>query len=103
VLRYVYVLSLVIWLAAWSCWRHRSSTIFQVLQASAPDVGRALAGEAFGAMLGRFHYVAYGCGGVLLVSLLAMALLGPRPVHFAVRTALVAACSRWRSIPDVSS
>ncbi len=91
VLRYVYVLSLVIWLGGMVLLGGIvAPTIFQVLQAGAPDVGRALAGEAFGAMLGRFHYVAYGCGGVLLVSLLAMALLGPRPVHFAVRTALVA-------------
>jgi uncharacterized membrane protein len=91
-LRYVYVLSLVMWLGGMILLGGIvAPTIFQVLQASAPGVGRALAGEAFGVMLGRFHYVAYGCGGALLLSLLAMALLGPRPMHFAVRTALVAA------------
>lgn len=90
-LRYVYVLSLVVWLGGMIMLGGIvAPTIFQVLQASAPEAGRALAGEAFGAMLGRFHYVAYGCGGVLLLSLLVMALLGPRPVHFAVRTVLVA-------------
>ncbi len=90
-LRYVYVLSLVVWLGGMVLLGGIvAPTIFQVLQTSAPGVGRALAGEAFGVMLSRFHYVAYGCGAVLLVSLLVMALLGPRPMHFAVRTALVA-------------
>jgi hypothetical protein len=66
-------------------------TIFQVLQAEDPAGGRALAGAAFGAMIGGFHYVAYGAGALMLASLVGMALLGPRPVHFAVRSAIVAA------------
>ena len=62
--------------------------IFSTLGALDPVSGRIFAGEAFGAVLRRFHYVAYGSGGVLLVTLSAMALLGPRPRSFAIRTAL---------------
>jgi hypothetical protein len=50
-----------------------------------------MAGLAFSAILGRFHFVAYGCGILLLVSLIAMALLGPRPKHFAIRFGIVTA------------
>jgi hypothetical protein len=66
-------------------------TTFQVLQAGEPVAGRALAGELFAVTLARFHYVAYAAGLVLLLSLTAMAVLGPRPVHFLVRTIIVTA------------
>jgi hypothetical protein len=65
-------------------------TTFQVLQASEPVTGRLLGGAVFGEILSRFHYVAYGAGALALVSLIAMALLGPRPRGFAVRSAIVA-------------
>ena len=45
--------------------------------------------RSFGAILSRFHYVAYGAGTLALLSLAAMALLGPRPRGFAVRSAIV--------------
>ena len=90
-LRYAYVLALVVWLGGMAVLGAIvAPATFQVLQASAPENGRALAGELFGQTLARFHYVAYACGGVLLVSLLAMAILGPRPRAFAFRVALIA-------------
>lgn len=64
--------------------------LFSALGALDPVSGRVFAGEGFGAILRRFHYVAYASGGILLVSLSAMALLGPRPRSFAIRTAIVA-------------
>ena len=64
--------------------------LFSALGALDPVSGRLFAGEGFGAVLQRFHYLAYGAGGILLVSLSAMALLGPRPRSFALRTAIVA-------------
>ena len=64
--------------------------LFSTLGALDPVTGRLFAGEGFGAVLQRFHYVAYGAGAILLVSLSAMALLGPRPRSFALRTAIVA-------------
>jgi hypothetical protein len=90
-LRFVYVLALAVWLGGMTILGAVvAPTIFQTLQAADPDGGRALAGLAFGAMLARFHYIAYGCGVLLLVMLVIMALLGPRPKAFAIRCALVA-------------
>ena len=90
-LRYVYVLALVVWLGGMVVLGAVvAPTIFQVLQASEPTAGRALAGDAFGTMLARFHYVAYTAGGLLLVTLAGMAILGPRPRGFAARSTLVA-------------
>ena len=65
-------------------------TTFQVLQASDPATGHPLGGAVFGAILSRFHYVAYGAGALALLALAAMALLGPRPIAFAVRSSIVA-------------
>ena len=89
-LRYAYVLALVIWLGGMVVLGALvAPATFQILQASAPENGRALAGELFGTTLARFHYVAYTCGAVLLVSIGAMAVLGPRPRAFAVRLGLI--------------
>jgi len=91
-LRYIYVLALVLWLGGMVVLGAVvAPTTFQVLQASEPVAGRALAGELFGATIARFHYVAYAAGVSLLVSLAAMAVLGPRPAHFLVRSIIVAA------------
>ena len=90
-LRYVYVLALVVWLGGMVILGALvAPTTFQVLQSIEPETGRALAGEVFGITIARFHYVAYAAGGLLLVTLAAMALLGPRPQAYAVRSALVA-------------
>jgi len=74
-LRYVYVLALALWLGG-----------MVVLGAVVAPV---LSGVVFGAILSRFHYIAYGAGTLALVSLAAMALLGPRPRAFAARSAIV--------------
>ena len=91
-LRYVYVLALVVWLGGMVVLGAVvAPATFQVLQASAPATGRELGGAVFTAILERFHYIAYGSGAVLLVTLAAMALLGPRPKGLAARLALAAA------------
>ena len=90
-LRYVYLLALVIWLGGMVILGALvAPTTFQILQSIEPSTGRALAGEVFGVTVARFHYVGYGAGGLLLVTLAAMRRLGPRPVGYAVRSALVA-------------
>jgi hypothetical protein len=90
--RYVYVLALVVWLGGMvALGAVVAPTIFQVLQAGDPANGRALAGAAFGAMLGRFHVVAYLTGGLMLLSLALMRILGPKPVHFNARGLIVLA------------
>jgi uncharacterized membrane protein len=90
-LRYVYLLALVVWLGGMIVLGALvAPATFQVLQASAPATGRALAGELFGVVLARFHYLAYGAGALLLITMAAMALLGPRPRAFAARCAIAA-------------
>ena len=89
-LRYVYVLALALWLGGMVVLGAVvAPTTFQVLQASVPDSGRLLGGAVLGEILSRVHYVAYGAGAATLVSLAAMALLGPRPRGYAVRSAIV--------------
>jgi len=91
-LRSAYLLALVIWLGGVVVLGALvAPATFGVLQAAAPEAGRALAGEVFGTVVARFHYVEYAAGAVLLVSLAGMRLLGPKPAAFAVRTAIVAA------------
>ena len=89
-LRYVYVLALVVWLGGMVLLGALvAPTTFEVLQASEPVTGRALAGDLFGAILSRFHYVAYAAGAILLVTLAVMAILGPRPASYAIRSAII--------------
>jgi uncharacterized membrane protein len=89
-LRYVYVLALVMWLGGIIVLGALvAPTTFQVLQANNPQTGIELAGDVFGAIITRFHYVSYAAGGVLLMTLATMALLGPRPASFGVRMAII--------------
>ena len=89
--RYVYVLALVVWLGGMVILGALvAPTTFAVLQMRAPDGGRELAGDVFGATLVAFHYVAYGAGALLLVTLGIMRILGPKPAAFGIRAALVA-------------
>jgi uncharacterized membrane protein len=90
-LRYMYILALVVWLGGMVLLGALvAPTTFEVLQASEPIAGRALAGDLFGAILGRFHYVAYVAGAVLLLTLAVMAVLGPRPASYGIRSAIIA-------------
>ena len=91
-LRYAYVLALVVWLGGMVVLGAIvAPSTFQVLQTSAPATGRALAGELFGSILARFHYLAYAAGATLLLTLGITAVLGPRPRAFAVRLTLIMA------------
>ena len=89
-LRYVYVLALVVWLGGMVMLGALvAPTTFEVLQASAGSEGRELAGALFGSMLSRFHYVAYGAGALMLLTLGVMRVLGPRPAHSGLRAIIV--------------
>jgi uncharacterized membrane protein len=91
-LRYAYVLALVVWLGGMVVLGAIvAPSTFQVLQASAPANGRMLAGELFGSILARFHYLAYAAGATLFVTLALAAVLGPRPRAFAFRLGLISA------------
>jgi Domain of unknown function (DUF4149) len=90
--RYVYILALVVWLGGMVVLGAVvAPATFQVLQVSEPATGRELGGAVFTTILERFHYVAYGSGALLLITLALMAVLGPRPRHLAVRIGLIAA------------
>jgi uncharacterized membrane protein len=93
VIRYLALTVLVIWLGGMVVLGLLvAPSTFGVLQASAPDPGsgRMLAGAVFGEILRRFHLLAYACGALLLVSLLAMKFIGPPPQAFVARAAIVA-------------
>ena len=64
--------------------------IFDTIAARGVADGRVLAGAVFGEAFRRFHLVAYGCGAVIVISLIVRAALGPRPVHLGVRLAIAA-------------
>lgn len=90
--RYLYVLALVIWLGGMVMLGALvAPATFQVLQSLDAANGRALAGSLFGVTLMRFHPVSYGAAGVMLVALVVMRLVGPRPAAFAVRAGIVSA------------
>jgi uncharacterized membrane protein len=92
VLRYAYVLALVVWLGGIVLLGALvAPATFQVLQQADPANGRELAGQLFGTVIARFHYVAYGSAAVLLVTLALLAVLGPRPRAFAARCAIILA------------
>jgi hypothetical protein len=89
-LRFAYVLALALWLGSMiALGALVAPTLFTTLTALDPENGRALAGQAFGTILSRFHYAAYGAGLIMLLSLAAMALLGPRPRSLAIRLGIV--------------
>lgn len=84
-LRYAAVLALVFWTGGLVVLGAIGApAAFDVLGARG-DEGRALAGAVFGEALSRFHRGVYVCGAVLVTSLAARAVLGPRPRRFALR------------------
>ena len=88
-LRYAALVALVVWMGGLlALGAIAAPSAFDVLQVRVPDGGRVLAGAVFGETLRRFTLLEYACGVLLLLSLFARAILGPRPRRFAVRAAL---------------
>jgi hypothetical protein len=89
-IRFVALLALVVWLGGMIVLGLVvAPATFRVLQAQAPATGRVLAGALFGDILRRFYLLAYGCGAVMLLSLLMMKSIGPPPRAFLPRAAIV--------------
>jgi uncharacterized membrane protein len=89
-LRYVHVLALVVWLGGLiALGAVAAPAAFDVLQTRQGDQGRVLAGAVFGEILRRFHLVIYVVGAAALGTLVGMKLLGPRPVGFGLRAAVL--------------
>lgn len=91
VLRYLFVLALVAWLGGMLTLAGLAApSIFAVLEHQGAAGGRLLADAIAEDIDRKFHMVAYVCGSVMLAALVGMRLLGPRPMHFAARFAIVA-------------
>jgi hypothetical protein len=90
-LRYSGLLALAVWVGGLVVLGGIAApSIFDVLAERHVPGDRVLAGAVFGEALRRFHLLSYGCGLVLLTTLVVRGVLGPRPVWFAVRLAVAA-------------
>jgi hypothetical protein len=90
-LRYAALLPLVVWVGGLLVLGGVAApSVFDTLAARQVADGRMLAGAVFGEALRRFHLLSYACGAIILVSLFARAVLGPRPSRFALRAAIAA-------------
>jgi hypothetical protein len=88
-LRYVALLTLVIWVGGLlALGGIAAPSTFDVLAARQIADARLLAGALVGEMLRRFEWIAYGAGIVLLLTLIARRILGPRPHRFAWRAGI---------------
>ncbi len=90
VLRYLYVLALVVWLGGMlALGGVAAPSVFAVLQEHGATAGAELAGAVIADMFRTFYRITYGCGGTMLVALAGMRVLGPKPVQFNARVAIV--------------
>ncbi|HSC29811.1 MAG TPA: DUF4149 domain-containing protein [Vicinamibacterales bacterium] len=88
-LRYASLLALSIWVGGLvALGAIAAPAIFEVIGARGVGDGRMLSGAVFGEVLRRFHLLSYGCGALVLATLTARAILGPRPRRFAIRTGI---------------
>ncbi|MGB2715845.1 MAG: DUF4149 domain-containing protein [Vicinamibacterales bacterium] len=108
-LRYAALLALVVWVGGLVILGAVvAPSTFDVLGTTGA-AGTHQAGTLFGEILRRFHLITYGCGAVVLISLITRAILGPRPRRFAIRLSLAAvmiAASGWVGVvvaPQISS
>jgi len=90
-LRYAAVLALVVWVGGLvALGGIAAPSAFEVMAARQIPEGRQLAGALFGEMLRRFTLISYAAGGVVMLTLVARRILGPRPHRFAWRAGLAA-------------
>jgi hypothetical protein len=89
VFRFATVLAIAVWIGGLlALGAIAAPAIFDVVALRLGPDGRLLSGAIFGEILKKFHPVSYGCGAVILFSLMARAVLGPRPRRFSVRVAI---------------
>ena len=85
-LRFATVLAIAVWIGGLlALGAVAAPAIFDVVALRQVPDGRMLSGAIFGDVLRRFHLVSYGCGALILVSLVTRAVLGPRPRRFSLR------------------
>jgi hypothetical protein len=89
-LRYAYVLALVVWLGGmFTIAAIVAPATFAAMEHREGAAGRSTAATVVGEVLRRFHVVSYAAGAVLLITLVAMKIVGPRPPGFGARLAVV--------------
>jgi hypothetical protein len=89
--RYLYVLALALWLGGMAlAGLVVAPTIFSVLQAWNASTGRVLAGDLFGAILGRLYMMGGAAGILMLAALTLQRVLGPRPKAYGIRAGVIA-------------
>lgn len=90
VLRYVALIALVLWIGGLLALGGIAfPAAFDVTAARHIHDSQVLAGALVAEMLRRFEPVSWTAGGILLLTLIIRAILGPRPRRFAWRAALV--------------
>lgn len=88
-LRYAALLALLVWSGGLvAIGAVAAPAAFEAIEARGVADSRAIAGAVVGEVLRRFHQVAYACGAVLILTLVARRILGPRPRRAGVRIAL---------------
>lgn len=88
-LRYVALIALVLWIGGLVALGGIAfPTAFDITAAWHVPNSPMLAGKLVGEMLRRFQTLSWTAGGVLLLTLIARAILGPRPRRFAWRAAV---------------
>ena len=90
--RYVYILTLVVWLGGMiTIAAVVAPSAFRALEQTTTPDGRPAAARVVGEVLRQVHLVSYAAGALLLATLAAMKLIGPRPPGFGIRVGIVAA------------
>ena len=89
-LRYLYVVALVVWVGGLVVGGAIvAPSVFGVLQAWNAAEGRVLAGQVFGDVLLRLTWLSYAMAAVMFVTLTLHRLLGARPVKYGVRVGIM--------------
>ncbi len=89
-LRYLYVVALVLWVGGLvMAGALVAPTVFGVLQAWNATEGRALAGQVFGEVLLRLTWLSYAMAAVMFITLTLHRLLGARPLRYGVRVGIM--------------
>jgi hypothetical protein len=92
VLRFAAVLAIAVWIGGLlALGGIAAPAVFDTVAVRGVPDGRLLSGAIFGEALRRFHLVSYGCGVLIVASLAARAVLGPRPRRFSVRVGIAGA------------
>jgi hypothetical protein len=89
-LRYLYVVALVLWVGGLiTAGALVAPSVFGVLQAWNESQGRVLAGQVFGEVLLRLTWLSYAMGGIMFITLTLHRLLGARPVKYGIRVGIM--------------